>query len=155
MFIDSPHYGNREVARQIGVSEAAIRKWKKLPFWEEIKQQLINERSELFKTMVEKDRDKYIKDLETQYDDLKIYQQVFKSNLAHSIKLSNQGYIRASQEADPLVGCLKATKAGVHYHSRVAMENLGKILQINEQMYQIELIKTNFEDDDDDIDSED
>ena len=85
-------------------------------------------------------REEYKRELEEQHRNLKLLQKAFQANVAHSIKLSNNAYEKAAKEEDPLKGCTKATKAGVHYHSRNAMEALNKLIQINEQLYQGEIL---------------
>ena len=56
---------------------------------------------------------------------------------AHATKLSSKAYAELSKQEDSIKACGKATKSGVHYHSRVSMEGTSKIAQLNEDIYKL------------------
>ena len=42
-FLDNPWVNNVDLAKKVGVSERAVRHWKKHPIWEEIKAKVLLE----------------------------------------------------------------------------------------------------------------
>lgn len=129
------------------MEETAIRRWKKLSAWAEYEQKIKTERAEVFKAMVANGKkDEYLQELEKQRKDLKALQEGMKAIAGHSTNLTRKAYIELSQQPDAVKACGKGTKAGVHQHSRTAMEAIKTVAQLNEQIYQISVVFDHLQD---------
>lgn len=134
--LDNPQLSHMKVGKQVGVSDAAIRYWKKQPFWEQYEKEIINERREIVQSMIEENREKYKKDLEDGLKRMEVYLRGLDAIASSSIAVSAKAYNQASKSDDPMKACGKLTKSGAHIHGRMAVETVKTIATLHEQIYQ-------------------
>ncbi len=144
--IENPYLNNREIGRRLNISETNLRRWKKLPIWEQIRHELLTERAEIIKATIEKDRMAYQQDLEEKQKTWQAFRKALETNGAYSLTLSNNAYKEAvSSERDSLKACSKATKSGAQVHSRNGMEVLKTLAMVDDQLYQNKVLIEYFE----------
>jgi transposase-like protein len=136
---------NREIARQIGVSEPSIRYWKKQSFWEEERQKLINDRAELMELDKAQQRLAYKENLEKQRQHLEILMEQIYANSMRAITLSNRVYATACLMDDSLKGCEMAIKSGAHIQAKAAMQGVSTYIAITDHLYQFHVLIEYFE----------
>ncbi|MFM6209410.1 phage terminase small subunit-related protein, partial [Planktothrix sp.] len=105
LWLDNPNLSNREVARQLNVTETTIRYWKKQSFWENERQKLIDERAEIMELDKAEKRAEYKENLERQERNLEILMEQIFANTMRAITLSNKVLATASMMDDPLKAC--------------------------------------------------
>ena len=145
MLLDNPDKSNREVARQIGVSEPSIRYWKKQSFWEQERQKLINDRAELMELDKAQQRREYKENLEKQRQHLEILMEQVFANSMRAITLSNKVYATACLMDDPIKSCSMALKSGAHIQAKAAMQGVTAYIAISDHLYQFHVLIEYFE----------
>ena len=145
LLIDNPDLSNREVARQINVSEPSIRYWKKQPFWEQERQKLINDHAEIMELDKAQQRAEYKENLEKQRQHLEILMEQIYANSMRAITLSNRVYATACLMDDSLKGCEMATKAGAHTQAKAAIQGVSTYIAISDHLYQFHVLIEYFE----------
>jgi len=78
---------NREIARQINVSETTIRYWKKHPIWTEERQKLINDHAEIMELNKAEQRREDKETLEKQRQHLEILMEQIFANSMRAINI--------------------------------------------------------------------
>jgi hypothetical protein len=145
LLIDNPDLSNREVARQINVSEPSIRYWKKQPFWEQERQKLINDHAEIMELDKAQQRAEYKENLEKQRQHLEILMEQIYANSMRAINLSNKVYATACLMDDSLKGCEMAIKSGAHIQAKAAMQGVSAYIAISDHLYQFHILIEYFE----------
>ena len=145
LLLDNPHLSNREVARQINVSEPSIRYWKKSPIWEQERQKLINDHAEIMELNKAEQRRKYKENLEKQQQNLKILMDQIFANSMRAINLSNKVYANCCLMDDALEACSIAIKAGAHTQAKVAIQGISAYMAIMNHLYQFHILIEYFE----------
>ena len=145
LLLDNPHLSNREVARQIGVSEPSIRYWKKSPIWEQERQKLINDRAEAMGLNDRQQRAAYRESLKTQQQHLEILMEQIYANSMRAINISNKVYATACLMDDPLKACAMAIKAGAHIQAKAAIQGVTAYMAICNHLYQFHILIEYFE----------
>jgi hypothetical protein len=145
LLLDNPDLSNREVARQIGVSETTIRYWKKHPIWTEERQKLINERAEIIELNKAEKRAEYKENLEKQRQHLEILMEQIFANSMRAINLSNKVYANCCLMDDALKACSVAIKSGAHTQAKVAMQGVTAYIAIMNHLYQFHILIEYFE----------
>jgi hypothetical protein len=136
---------NREIARQIGVSETTIRYWKKSPIWEQERQKLINERAEIMELNKAEQRREYKKNLEKQRQHLEILMEQIFANSMRAINISNKIYANCLLMDDPFKACSMAIKAGAHIQAKAAIQGVTAYIAIMNHLYQFHILIEYFE----------
>ncbi len=136
---------NREVARQIGVSETTIRYWKNNPIWDIERQKLINDRAEIMELNKAQQRREYKENLEKQRQHLEILIEQIYANSMRAINISNKVYATACLMDDPLKACAMAVKSGAHIQAKVAMQGVSAYIAICNHLYQFHILIEYFE----------
>jgi transposase-like protein len=136
---------NREIARQIGVSEPSIRYWKKQSFWEQERQKLINDRAELMELDKAQQRLAYKETLEKQRQHLEILMEQIYANSMRAITISNRVYATACLMDDPLKACAMAIKSGAHIQAKAAMQGVTAYIAVTDHLYQFHVLIEYFE----------
>ena len=145
LLLDNPGISNREIARQIGVSEPSIRYWKKQPIWEQERQKLINDRAEIMELNKAEQRREYKENLEKQQRNLEILMDQIFANSMRAITLSNKVYATACLMADPLKACAMAIKSGAHIQAKAAIQGVTAYMAICNHLYQFHILIEYFE----------
>jgi len=143
--IENPYLNNREIGRRLNISETNLRRWKKLPIWEQISYEHLTERAVISKETIEKEICDYQKDLEEKQKTWQAFRKALETNGAYSLTLSNNAYKAANNEQDSLKACSKATKSGAQVHSRNGMEVLKTLAMVDDQLYQNKVLIEYFE----------
>ena len=143
--MDNPGLSNREIARQIGVSETTIRYWKKSPIWTEERQKLINDRAEMMELNKAQQRREYKENLEKQRQNLEILMEQIFANSMRAINISNKVYATACLMDDPLKACAMAIKAGAHIQAKAAIQGVTAYMAICNHLYQLHVLIEYFE----------
>lgn len=149
-FLDNPWVNNVDLAKKVGVSERAVRHWKKHPIWEEIKTKVLLKRAEVLGAMSEQEKTELREKLLERQREIDIFRNALKDNTAQCFKVTNQAYRDLAKDQDAVKACAKATKSGVHVQSKNAMDGLKTIMLIDEHSYQLSIIIENFDDSEDD-----
>jgi transposase-like protein len=136
---------NREIARQIGVSEPSIRYWKKHPIWQQERQKLINDHAEIMELNKAQQRREYKENLEKQRQHLEILMEQIYANSMRAITLSNRVYATACLMDDSLKGCEMAIKSGAHTQAKAAMQGVSTYIAISDHLYQFHVLIEYFE----------
>lgn len=137
IFIDKPDLSNRRVANQLGIDEGTIRKWKKLPIWEEEKQKILSDRAEALKKVIEANPQKYIEEFEKELEDLKKLRDAQKNLAALYFKLSSSTLTDVMATKKGVKASSEAYKSGVNKHSDSAARAANSVIQFNENIYQL------------------
>lgn len=145
LLLDNPDLSNREIARQVGVSEPTIRYWKKQPFWEHERQKLINDRAEIMELNKAEQRREYKENLEKQRRNLEILMDQVFANSMRAITLSNKVYATACMMDDPLKACSVAIKSGAHTQAKAAIQGITAYIDIMNHLYQTHILIEYFE----------
>ena len=143
--MDNPGLSNREIARQIGVSETTIRYWKKSPIWTEERQKLINDRAEMMELNKAQQRREYKENLEKQRQHLEILMEQIFANSMRAINISNKVYATACLMDDPLKACSVAVKSGAHIQAKAAMQGVSAYIAIMNHLHQFHILIEYFE----------
>ena len=143
--MDNPGLSNREIARQIGVSETTIRYWKKSPIWTEERQKLINDRAEMMELNKAQQRREYKENLEKQRQHLEILMEQIYANSMRAINISNKVYATACLMDDPLKACSVAVKSGAHIQAKAAMQGVTAYINIMNHLHQFHILIEYFE----------
>jgi transposase-like protein len=145
LLIDNPGLSNREIARQIGVSEPSIRYWKKHPIWQQERQKLINDHAEMMELNKAEQRLAYKENLEKQRQHLEILMEQVFANSMRAINISNRVYATACMMDDPLKACAVAIKSGAHTQAKAAMQGITAYIAISDHLYQFHVLIEYFE----------
>ena len=145
LLIDNPNLSNREVARQIGVSEPSIRYWKKHPIWTEERQKLINDRAEAMGLNDRQQRAEYRDKLKKQEQNLEILLDQIFANSMRAINLSNKVYANCCMMDDPLKACSVAIKSGAHIQAKAAIQGVTAYIAVCNHLYQFHILIEYFE----------
>ena len=145
LLLENPGLSNREVARQIGVSEPSIRYWKKHPIWTEERQKLINDRAEAIGLKDAQERAAYKENLEKQRRNLEILMDQIFANSMRAINISNKVYATACLMDDPLKACSMAIKSGAHIQAKAAMQGVTAYIAIMNHLHQFHILIEYFE----------
>ena len=148
--MDNPDLNNREIANQIGVTEATIRYWKKQPFWQQERQKLMDEIAEAMGLKDKQQREEFRESLRKQQQHLEILREQIHGNTIRALNIANRVYAQASMMNDPLKACGMLTKAGAHTQAKQALEGIKTIMAINEHLHQFHVLIEYFEGLDDD-----
>ena len=136
---------NREIARQIGVSETTIRYWKNNPIWDIERQKLIDERAEAIGLKDAQERAAYREKLKKQEQNLEILLDQIFANSMRAIALSNKVYANCCVMDDPLKACSVAIKSGAHIQAKVAMQGVTAYIAIMNHLHQFHVLIEYFE----------
>ena len=145
LLLENPDLSNREIARQIGVSEPSIRYWKKHPIWTEERQKLINDHAEIMELNKAQQRREYKENLEKQRRNLEILMDQVFANSMRAIALSNKVYANCCLMDDPLKACAIAIKSGAHIQAKIAMQGVTAYIAIMNHLYQFHILIEYFE----------
>jgi hypothetical protein len=145
LLLDNPELSNREIARQINVSEPSIRYWKKNPIWEQERQKLINDHAEAMELNKVEQRREYKETLEKQRQHLEILMDQVFANSMRAINLSNKVYATACLMDDPLKACAVAIKSGAHIQAKAAMQGITAYIAVSDHLYQFHVLIEYFE----------
>jgi len=145
LLLDNPHLSNREVARQINVSETTIRYWKNNPIWDIERQKLINERAEIMELNKAEQRAEYKKNLEKQRQHLEILMEQIYANAMRAINISNKVYATACLMDDPLKACAMAIKAGAHTQAKAGIQGGLAYMAALNHLHQFNILIDYFE----------
>ena len=145
LLLENPDLSNREIARQIGVSETTIRYWKKSPIWTEERQKLINDRAEMMELNKAQQRREYKENLEKQRQHLEILMEQIFANSMRAINISNKVYATACLMDDPLKACSVAVKSGAHIQAKAAMQGVSAYIAIMNHLHQFHILIEYFE----------
>ena len=145
LLLDNPHLSNREIARQIGVSEPSIRYWKKSPIWEQERQKMIDERAEAIGLKDAQEKAAYREKLKKQEQNLEILLDQIFANSMRAIALSNKVYANCVLMDDSLKACSVAIKSGAHIQAKVAMQGVTAYIAIMNHLHQFHILIEYFE----------
>ena len=145
LLIDNPELSNREIARQINVSEPSIRYWKKQSFWQQERQKLINDRAEIMELNKAQQRLAYKETLEKQRQHLEILMEQVFANSMRAITISNKVYANCLLMDDPIKACSMALKSGAHIQAKAAMQGVLTYIAISDHLYQFHILIEYFE----------
>ena len=145
LLLDNPHLSNREIARQIGVSEPSIRYWKKSPIWAQERQKLINERAEAVGLKDRQQRAEYKENLEKQRQHLEILMDQIFANSMRAITLSNKVLAAGCLMDDPTKACLMVVKSGALKHAKAAFDGCSAYIAVCNHLYQFHVLIEYFE----------
>ena len=145
LLLDNPGLSNREIARQIGVSETTIRYWKNNPIWDIERQKLINDRAEIMELNKAQQRREYKENLEKQRQHLEILIEQIYANSMRAINISNKVYATACLMDDPLKACAMAVKSGAHIQAKAAIQGVTAYMAICNHLYQFHILIEYFE----------
>ena len=145
LLLDNPDISNREIARQIGVSEPSIRYWKKHPIWKQERQKMIDERAEAIGLKDVQEKAAYREKLKKQEQNLEILLDQIFANSMRAITLSNKVYANCCIMDDPLKACSVAIKSGAHIQAKVAMQGVTAYIAIMNHLHQFHVLIEYFE----------
>ena len=145
LLLDNPGLSNREIARQIGVSETTIRYWKNNPIWTEERQKLINDRAEAIGLKDVQERAAYKENLEKQQQNLEILMDQIFANSMRAIALSNKVYANCVLMDDSLKACSMAIKSGAHIQAKAAIQGVTAYIAIMNHLHQFHILIEYFE----------
>ena len=145
LLLENPGLSNREVARQIGVSETTIRYWKNNPIWTEERQKLINDRAEAIGLKDVQERAAYKENLEKQQQNLEILMDQIFANSMRAIALSNKVYANCVLMDDSLKACSMAIKSGAHIQAKAAIQGVTAYIAIMNHLHQFHILIEYFE----------
>lgn len=146
IFADNPHLSNREVARQLGVSESTVRAWKKQSVWHEESERIAEERLEMTLEVLQEERDKFKQELRQEFADLKKLRDAAKTNAALFFKMSNNALRElTTSTSDFTRASSKAVKSGVNKHSESAIKAAEAVARLDEKIYQVDILLEHFE----------
>ncbi|CAC5339846.1 MULTISPECIES: AsnC family protein [Planktothrix] len=145
LLLDNPHLSNRELARQIGVSETTIRYWKNNPIWDIERQKLINDRAEAIGLKDVQEKAAYREKLKKQEQNLEILLDQIFANSMRAITLSNKVLSAGVLMDDPTKACLMVVKSGALKHAKVAMQGVSAYIAICNHLYQLHVLIEYFE----------
>ena len=145
LLLENPDLSNREIARQIGVSETTIRYWKNNPVWKQERQKLIDERAEAVGLKDAQEKAAYREKLKKQEQNLEILLDQIFANSMRAITLSNKVYATACLMADPLKACAMAIKSGAHIQAKIAMQGVTAYIAIMNHLHQFHILIEYFE----------
>ena len=145
LLLENPHLSNREIARQIGVSEPSIRYWKKQPFWKQERQKLIDERAEAIGLKDAQERAEYREKLKKQEQNLEILLDQIFANSMRAIALSNKVLSAGVLMDDPTKACLMVVKSGALKHAKAAFDGCSAYINICNHLYQLHVLIEYFE----------
>ena len=145
LLLENPDLSNREVARQIGVSETTIRYWKNNPIWTEERQKLINDRAEAIGLKDVQERAAYKENLEKQQQNLEILMDQIFANSMRAIALSNKVYANCVLMDDSLKACSMAIKSGAHIQAKAAIQGVTAYIAIMNHLHQFHILIEYFE----------
>lgn len=150
MFAENPMVTIRTVAKEVNVSEATIRYWKRHPLYLKRKEEIEEIANNAVKKVVEKETDTYVLKLENQHKKLKAIYEAVELTAIQAIRLANRAYSQLSVDNDAVKSCSKATQAGVHVHLKQGIDAISKLIPLNEQLLNLEIVKDYLESEDDD-----
>ena len=145
ILLDNPGLSNREIARQINVSEPSIRYWKKHAIWIEERQKLIDERAEAIGLKDAQERAEYREKLKKQEQNLEILLDQIFANSMRAITLSNKVYANCCLMDDSLKACSMAIKSGAHIQAKAAMQGVTAYIAIMNHLHQFHILIEYFE----------
>ena len=145
LLLENPHLSNREIARQIGVSEPSIRYWKKQPFWKQERQKLIDERAEAIGLKDAQERAEYREKLKKQEQNLEILLDQIFANSMRAITLSNKVLAAGCLMDDPTKACLMVVKSGALKHAKAAFDGCSAYIAVCNHLYQLHVLIEYFE----------
>jgi len=149
IFLDNPHFSNREVARQIGVSEGIIRYWKKQSYWKELENKIKRERVEALKFMT-KNQEEYIKKLERRIATLEKFEGGVEATAARLLKTANDSLLELSKNKSPTKACSEAVKNGTVIVSEKGIKAVESVTRLYKDLYEFDLILNFLREDDGD-----
>ena len=141
IFDRNPNISNYDCANLLGVNESTIRYWKKHPLWEKRKQEIQETMGRVLQKKIEKEENKYLKKLEEQQKELEIIRDAAKFTAMQAIRLANKAYAELSRESDAVIACSKGSNAGVHLHLKQGIDAISKIMSVNDQIHQFEIMR--------------
>ncbi len=150
MFAEDPNIKISTVAKEINVSEATIRYWKRHPLYLKRVEEIREETELAVKKIFEKETDTYVLKLENQHKKLKAIYEAVELTAIQAIRLANRAYSQLSVDNDAVKSCSKATQAGVHVHLKQGIDAISKLIPLNEQLLNLEIVKDYLEQEDDD-----
>ena len=145
LLLENPDLSNREIARQIGVSETTIRYWKNNPVWKQERQKLVDERAEAVGLKDVQERAAYREKLKKQEQNLEILLDQIFANSMRAINISNKVYATACLMDDPLKACSMAIKSGAHIQAKAAMQGVTAYIAIMNHLHQFHILIEYFE----------
>ena len=145
MLLDNPDLSNREIARQIGVSETTIRYWKNNPVWKQERQKMIEERAEAIGLKDAQERAAYREKLKKQEQNLEILLDQIFANSMRAIALSNKVLSAGVLMDDPTKACLMVVKSGALKHAKAAFDGCSAYIAICNHLYQLHVLIEYFE----------
>ena len=145
LLLENPDLSNREIARQIGVSEPSIRYWKKHPIWKQERQKMIDERAEAIGLKDVQEKAAYREKLKKQEQNLEILLDQIFANSMRAINLSNKVYANCVLMDDSLKACAIAVKSGAHIQAKAAMQGVTAYIAIMNHLYQLHVLIEYFE----------
>ncbi|WP_407676158.1 winged helix-turn-helix transcriptional regulator [Planktothrix mougeotii] len=140
LLIDNPSLSNREIAKQLNVTEATIRYWKKQSFWEVERVKMLDDMAEALNLKDERRREEFKESIREGRRKLAILREQIYANTARSINISSKAYATASMMNDALKACGMLTKAGAHTHGKQALDGIKTIMAVDEHLYQFDLL---------------
>lgn len=145
LLLENPDLSNREVARQINVSETTIRYWKNNPIWHSERQKLINDHAEIMELNKAQQRAEYKETLEKQRQHLEILMEQIYANSMRAINISNKVYANCLLMDDPFKACSMAIKAGAHIQAKTAIQGGLAYIAILNHLHQFNILIDYFE----------
>lgn len=140
LLLDTPSLSNLEISRRLKVNEGTIRHWKKQPFWEVERRKLIAERAEAMGLTEKNQREQFKRELQQQRRDLKKLRDGIYTNAMRALNIANTSLRELLEMDDPVAACGIATKTGTHIQSNSGIKGALAILQINNHLYQIDIL---------------
>ena len=145
LLLENPDLSNREVARQIGVSETTIRYWKNNPVWKQERQKLIDERAEAVGLKDAQEKAAYREKLKKQEQNLEILLDQIFANSMRAITLSNKVLAAGCLMDDPTKACLMVVKSGALKHAKAAFDGCSAYIAVCNHLYQFHVLIEYFE----------
>ena len=145
LLLENPDLSNREVARQIGVSETTIRYWKNNPIWDIERQKLIEERAEAIGLKDVQEKAAYREKLKKQEQNLEILLDQIFANSMRAIALSNKVLSAGVLMDDPTKACLMVVKSGALKHAKAAFDGCSAYIAVCNHLYQLHVLIEYFE----------
>ena len=145
LLLDNPHLSNREIARQIGVSEPSIRYWKKSPIWAQERQKLVDERAEAIGLKDVQEKLAYREKLKKQEQNLEILLDQIFANSMRAIALSNKVLAAGVLMESATAACLMVVKSGALKHAKAAFDGCSAYIAICNHLYQLHVLIEYFE----------